>query len=169
MFYEQWKQNAAKLKPANPSVTKQAILNMPTSVDGFNPTIQTGKLPTISELEDELGVIFSNYDQQFHDALEDPTTQRNKEMLSDVEKTTIQQFTDGVIKLDVQYARPLMEIIKKLQHSFTRVEINGSDIAQIFSRPMNKQQALDALSEYIDNKSRGHRPEDVRIIVRLNN
>lgn len=34
---------------------------------------------------------------------------------------------------------------------------------------MNKQQALDALSEYIDNKSRGHRPEDVRIIVRLNN
>lgn len=169
MLYDQWKQKAAKLKIANPSVTKQAILNMPTSVDGFNPTMQIGTLPTIGELEDELDVIFSNYDQQFHDALEDPTTQHNKEMLSDVEKTTIQQFVDGVIKLDVQYARPLMEIIKKLQHSFTRIEINGSDIAQIFSRPMNKQQALDALSEYIDNKSRGHRPEDVRIIVRLNN
>lgn len=169
MLYDQWKQKAAKLKIANPSVTKQAILNMPTSVDGFNPTMQTGTLPTISELEDELDDVFSNYDQQFHDALEDPTTQRNKEMLSEEEKTTIQQFTDGVIKLDVQYARPLMEIIKKLQHSFTRVEINSSDIAQIFSRPMNKQQALDALSEYIDNKSRGHRPEDVRIIVRLNN
>lgn len=169
MLYDQWKQKAAKLKTANPSVTKQAILNMPTSVDGFNPTIQTGTLPTISELEDELDVIFSDYDQQFHDALEDPTTQRNKEMLSDVERTTIQQFVDGVIKLDVQYARPLMDIIKKLQHSFTRIEINGSDIATIFSRPMKKQQALDALSEYIDNKSRGHRPEDVRIIVRLNN
>ncbi len=169
LLYDQWKQKASKLKPANPSVTKQAILNIPTSVDGFNPAVHTGMLPSISELEDELEVIYNGYDMQFHDALEDPTTQRNKEMLSEVEKTTIQQFVDGVIKLDVQYARPLMEIIKKLQHSFTRIEISNSDIAQIFSRPMNKQQALDALADYIDNKSRGHRPEDVRIIVRLNN
>lgn len=169
MQYDQWKQKSAKLKPADPSVTKQAIMNIPTSADGFNPIIQIGILPSISELEDELEVIYNGYDMQFHDALEDPTTQRNKEMLSEVEKTTIQQFVDGVIKLDVQYARPLMEIIKKLQHSFTRIEISNTDIAQIFSRPMNKQQAIDALAEYIDNKSRGHRPEDVRIIVRLNN
>lgn len=169
MQYELWKQKLSKLKPANPAVTKQAIVNMPTSVDGFNPTLQDGILPSISELEDELNEIFNGYESQFHDALEDPTTQRNKEMLSDVEKTTIQQFVDGDIKLDVQYARPLMEIIKKLQHSFTRVEISNSDIAQIFSRPMNKQQALDAFAQFIDDKSRGHRPEDVRIIVRLNN
>lgn len=169
MQYDQWKQKSAKLKPADPSVTKQAIMNIPTSADGFNPTIQIGILPSISELEDELDVIFNNYDQQFHDALEDPTTQKNKEMLSDVEKTIIQQFVDGAINLDIQYSRPLLEIIKKLQHSFTRVEIGSAEIAQIFSRPMNKQQALDALAEYIDNKSRGHRPEDVRIIVRLNN
>lgn len=169
MQYELWKQKLSKLKPANPAVTKQAIVNMPTSVDGFNPTLQDGILPSISELEDELNEIFNGYESQFHDALEDPTTQRNKEMLSDVEKTTIQQFVDGDIKLDVQYARPLMEIIKKLQHSFARVEISNSDIAQIFSRPMNKQQALDAFAQFIDDKSRGHRPEDVRIIVRLNN
>ena len=168
MQYELWKQKLSKLKPANPAVTKQAIVNMPTSVDGFNPTLQDGILPSISEMEDELNEIFNGYESQFHDALEDPTTQRNKEMLTDVEKTTIQQFVDGYIKLDVQYARPLMEIIKKLQHSFTRVEISNSDIAQIFSRPMNKQQALDALAQFIDDKSRGHRPEDVRIIVRLN-
>lgn len=169
MQYELWKQKLSKLKPANPAVTKQAIVNMPTSVDGFNPTLQDGILPSISELEDELNEIFNGYESQFHYALEDPTTQRNKEMLSDVEKTTIQQFVDGDIKLDVQYARPLMEIIKKLQHSFARVEISNSDIAQIFSRPMNKQQALDAFAQFIDDKSRGHRPEDVRIIVRLNN
>ena len=169
MQYELWKQKLSKLKPANPAVTKQAIVNMPTSVDGFNPTLQDGILPSISELEDELNEIFNGYESQFHDALEDPTTQRNKEMLSDVEKTTIQQFVDGDIKLDVQYARPLMEIIRKLQHSFARVEISNSDIAQIFSRPMNKQQALDAFAQFIDDKSRGHRPEDVRIIVRLNN
>lgn len=169
MQYDQWKQKSAKLKPADPSVTKQAIMNIPTSADGFNPTMQIGTLPSIGELEDELDVIFNSYDQQFHDALEDPTTQKNKEMLSDVEKTIIQQFVDGAINLDIQYSRPLLEIIKKLQHSFTRVEIGSAEFAQIFSRPMNKQQALDALAEYIDNKSRGHRPEDVRIIVRLKN
>jgi len=97
---------------------------MPTSVDGFNPTLQDGILPSISEMEDDLNEIFNGYESQFHDALEDPTTQRNKEMLSDVEKTTIQQFADGEINLDVQYARPLMEIVKKLQRSFARVEIS---------------------------------------------
>ena len=167
--YDQWKQKAAKLKPANPSVTRQAILNIPTSVDGFNPTIQVGVMPTISELEDELDIIYNSYDQQFHDALEDPTTERNKEMLTDGEKTTIQQFAEGTIKLDLTYAHTLVDIIKKLQHSFTRIEIGSAEIGQIFSRPMNKQQALDALAQYIDAKSRGHRPEDIRIIIRINN
>lgn len=164
--YDQWLQDMKRLKVANSRVTKQSILSMPTSVDGFNPTSYRGNLPQISDLQDELKAIYSEYEQQFHDALEDPTTQKNKEMLNDSEKATIKQFIEGVITLNHQYAHTLVDIIKKLQRSFTKVEISHPEMLRIFSKPMTKQQALDALAEYIENKSHGHRPEDVRIIIK---
>lgn len=161
-----WLRNINLLKVAHGSVNKQAILSSPTSVDSFNPTTSRGLLPELSSLQDELSDIYSEYEQQFHDALEDPTTEKNKMMLSEQEKTTIQQFADGQITLNHQYARTLIEIIKKLQHSFTKVEIDHSDMLRIFSKPMKKQEALDALARYIEDKSHGHRPEDVRIIIK---
>lgn len=164
--YDMWLRNINLLKVAHGSVNKQAILSSPTSVDSFNPTNSRGLLPELGSLQDELSEIYSEYEQQFHDALEDPTTEKNKMMLSDQEKTTILQFADGQITLNHQYARTLIEIIKKLQHSFTKVEIDHSDMLRIFSKPMKKQEALDALARYIEDKSHGHRPEDVRIIIK---
>lgn len=123
-------------------------------------------MPELEDLKDELKEIYAEYEQGFHDALEDPTILRNKEMLTQEEKSTIQQFIDGNITLNPQYARILIDIINKLQRSFTKVEINHNEMLKIFSRPMTKQQALDALAAYIDNQSRGHKPEDIRIIVK---
>ena len=164
--YDAWLRKLALLQVVNPTVSKQTILSMPTAPDGFNPTLQREQLPQIGELQDELNEIFAEYEQQFRDALDDPTTKRNQEMLSHQEKTMIQQFADGVIKLNRQYAHPLIEIITKLQRSFTKIEINHGDMLRIFSKPMTKQQAIEALAEYIEAQSRGHRPEDVRIIIK---
>lgn len=164
--YDEWLRKLNMLQVVNPTVSKQAILSMPTAPDGFNPTLQRERLPQIGDLQDELDEIYAEYEQQFHDALDDPTTRRNREMLSDQEKTMIQQFADGVIKLNRQYAYPLIEIINKLQRSFTKIEINHGDMLRIFSKPMTKEQAIAALTEYIEAQSRGHRPEDVRIIIK---
>ena len=87
-------------------------------------------------------------------------------MLNTQEKITIQQFADGVITLNHQYAHTLIDIIKKLQHSFTNIEIKHEDMLRIFSRQMTKQQAIEALADYIEQRSHGHRPEDVRIIIK---
>lgn len=164
--YDAWLKNMALLKPADPNVSLQSILSIPTAPDGFNPTLGNGNLPNLGELKDELNEIYSEYENQFHEALEDPTTKKNRDMLSETEKTTIQQFTDGEIQLNHQYARPLIEIITKLQKSFTKVEIGHDDMVKIFSKPMTKQQAIDALSAYIDSQSHGHNPQDVRIIIK---
>lgn len=164
--YDAWLKNMALLKMANPNVTLQSILLMPTAPDGFNPTINSGMLPNLGDLKDELDEIYAEYENQFHEALEDPTTKKNRDMLSDTEKSTIQQFADGVILLNHQYARPLIEIISKLQKSFTKVEIGHSEMVKIFSKPMTKQQAIEALSAYIDSQSHGHNPQDVRIIIK---
>lgn len=164
--YELWKQNLAMLKLANPQVTKQAILSMPTSIDSFNPTVQRSQLPDVGELKEELNDIYENYVNEFSEALEDPTTHRNRELLNADEKSLIEQFESEQIKLNRQFARPLIEIINKLQRNFTKIEISHDDMLRIFSRPMTKQQAIDALTEYIEQKSTGHRPEDIRIIIK---
>jgi hypothetical protein len=164
--FELWKQSISRIKLANPQVTKQAILSMPTSVDAFNPTIQRAQLPNIGDLKDELNFIYGQYVQQFEEALEDPTTRRNRDLLNAEERKLIEQFEVKEISLNRQYARPLMEAINKLQRNFSKIEITHEDILRIFSRPMTKQQAIDALTAYIEEKSRGHRQEDIRIIMK---
>ncbi len=164
--YDNWLRKMNLLQVVNPNVNRNAILSMPTSVDGFNPTVNREALPSLSELQDELNEIFVEFEQSFHEALEDPTTFKNRELLNDEEKATIDQFNSGVIELNQQYARILIDIISKLQKSFTKIEIGHDEMMKIFSRPMTKQQALDALASYIDKQSRGHKPEDVRIIIK---
>ena len=116
--------------------------------------------------KEELNDIYENYVNEFSEALEDPTTHRNRELLNADEKSLIEQFESEQIKLNRQFARPLIEIINKLQRNFTKIEISHDDMLRIFSRPMTKQQAIDALTEYIEQKSTGHRPEDIRIIIK---
>lgn len=164
--YSLWKQNLNRMKLANPQVTKQAILSMPTSIDSFNPTIQRSQLPEVSELKEELNSIYEDYATQFHDALEDPTTRRNRDLLNNEEKSWVEQFENNQIMLNRQSALPLIEAIAKLQRNFTKIEIAHEDMLRIFSRPMTKQQAIDALTEYIEEQSYGHRQEDIRIIIK---
>ena len=164
--YEQWKQKLNRLKLANPQVTKQSILYAPTSVDSFNPTTQRSQLPEVGALKDELKGIYEEYVRQFHDALEDPMTRRNRDVLNNDEKSLVEQFENNQISLNRQFARPLMEAIGKLQRNFTKIEITHDDMLRIFSRPMTKQQAIDALTQYIEEKSYGKRQEDIRIIIK---
>lgn len=164
--YDLWKQQLGRLKLANPQVTKQAILSMPTSVDSFNPTIQRNQLPNVSELKDELESIYDDYVALFRDALEDPTTHRNRDLLNNEEKSWVEQFENNKITLNRQSARPLIEAITKLQRNFTKIEISHDDMLRIFSRPMTKQQAIDALTQYIEEKSYGKCQDDIRIIIK---
>ena len=164
--YEQWKQKLNRLKLANPQVTKQSILYAPTSVDSFNPTTQRSHLPVVGALKDELKGIYEEYVKQFHDAMEEPMTRQNRDVLNNDEKSLVEQFENNQISLNRQFARPLMEAIGKLQRNFTKIEITHDDMLRIFSRPMTKQQAIDALTQYIEEKSYGKRQEDIRIIIK---
>lgn len=164
--YELWKDKLGRLKLANPNVTKKAILSAPTSIDSFNPTVQRGQLPGISELKDELDDIYESYIKELTDAFKDPSTLRNREMLTTEEKALLEQFEAGEITVNRQYIRPLIDIVTKLQRSFTKIEITHDEMLHIFSRPMTKQQAIEALTAYIEQRSSGHKPEDVRIIVK---
>lgn len=165
VVFGQWKTKMGQLQPANSLVTRDSILISPFQ-DGFNPTTQSAQKPDVNALKTELDNIFADVEQQFHDALEDPSVVRNKQYLNEPEKVLIQQFTDGKIELDHTYARQLVEVIQKLNHSFERIEICFDDMVRQFSRPMTKQAAMDAFEALILSKSSGIRPEDIRIIIK---
>lgn len=165
VVFSQWKTKMNQLQPANSMVTRESILISPFQ-DGFNPTTQATQKPDVNALKTELDEIFADVEQQFHDALEDPSVERNKQYLNEPEKVLIKQFTDGKIELDHTYARQLVEVIQKLNHSFERIEISFDDLVHQFSRPMTKQAALEAFEALILSKSSGIRPEDIRIIIK---
>jgi hypothetical protein len=163
--FTQFKNKMGQLKPANSMVTRDSILISPFQ-DGFNPTSHSGTKPDVNILKTELEEIYADVEQQFHDALEDPSVDRNKQYLNEPEKVLIRQFTEGKIQLDHIYARQLVEVIQKLNHSFERVEITFDELARYFSRPMTKQAAMNAFEQLILSKSSGMRPEDIRIIIK---
>ena len=134
--------------------------------DGFNPATHSGTKPEIGVLKTELEEIYADVEQQFHDALEDPSVDSNKQYLNEPEKVLIRQFTEGKIELDHTYARQLVEVIQKLNRNFERVEITFDEIVHSFNRPMTKQAAMDAFEQLIISKSSGMRPEDIRIIIK---
>ena len=163
--FNRWKNKIGQLKPANSLVTRENILISPFQ-DGFNPTVQSGQKPNVNELKTELDDIFTNIEQQFHDAIDDPSAKPNMQYLNEQEKVLIGQFSDGKIELDRIYARQLVEVIQKLNRSFERVEISFDEIIHSFSRPMTKQAAMAAFEQLILSKSSGMRPDDIRIIIK---
>lgn len=165
VIFTQWKNKMGLLKPANSMVTRESVLISPFQ-DGFNPATHSGTKPEIGVLKTELDEIYVDVEQQFHDALEDPSVDRNKQYLNEPEKVLIRQFTEGKIELDHTYARQLVEVIQKLNRNFERVEITFDEIVHSFNRPMTKQAAMDAFEQLIISKSSGMRPEDIRIIIK---
>lgn len=164
--FDEWKKRLAQLKIVDSRVSREYLTETPVAPDGFNPINAKRDLPKIDELTDELAEIYNDYESQFRETLEDPMIRKNLDVLTAEERSLFQQFADGDIELKRPYVRPLVGIIQKLQKSFTRIEISHNDMLRIFSRPMTKDQAIAAFTEYINEKSRGHRIEDVRIIIK---
>lgn len=164
--FDSWRQRIESLRLADPSVMLESIRSVATAPDGFSPAAGVPQLPSIAELDDELTDIYQGYELLFRDALDDPSVQRNREMLSADEQQLLASFQKGNITLTHQYARPLVTVIEKLQHSFHRIDITHDELLSRFSRPMKIEEAVRAFKAIIEEQSRGKKPEDVRIVIK---
>ena len=155
---------------ASPTVTKQTIMQTP--YQNFNPVADGGQpLPNLKELKQDIIAIHAGIEEQMKSALEDPTAQANRQMLTANETTMLDEFTTGKITLSLQYANPLLAIVKKLSTNFSVVEITIDNLKARFSRPLDlssARQALNSLIEDIANQQQqqGKKYEDVRIIIK---
>lgn len=165
-LFDSWTKRIAQLRLADASVTLESIRSVAIAPDGFSPSANMPQLPSIAQLSDELTEIYDGYVQQYKDALDDPSVQRNREMLNNDEQSLLDSFQSGNISLTHQYARPLTAVIEKLQHSFHRIAITHDDITRRFARPMKIEEAMQTFKNMIEEQSHGKKPEDVRIIIK---
>jgi radical SAM superfamily enzyme len=104
-------------------------------------------------------------------ALEDPTAQKNRQMLTDNESTLLDQFISGKASLSSQYVQPILSILKKLSTDFNIEEITLDTLKTRFNRPLDVASAKEALTGIIDEivtrqRQQGKKYEDIRIIIK---
>ena len=163
--YNEWNHDIQMLRLADSKVNKERILESP--YQGFNPHDFEGKsIMKVSELKTELQEIFDDYDNILHQMVEDPSFKKNRDALDKAEQTILDQFEKNQIKLDIQYAAQLVQIIDKLHKGITKVTITASDMPKIFSHPMTTEEAVGALREFIEQQLHGQDRKNVRIIFK---
>ena len=168
--YDCWKKKFEGVRIASPTVTKDTILQTP--YHGFNPA-SAGHyaLPNLKELKQDIVGILAGIEDQMKVALEDPTAQRNRQMLTDNESTLLDQFFSGTISLSSQYVHPILSILKKLSTDFNIEEITLDTLKARFNRPLDVASAKETLTGLIDEivthqRQQGKKYEDIRIIIK---
>lgn len=168
--YETWNAKLQSVRIANQGVTKQAVLNNP--YQGFNPVAANHKQqPNLTDMKVEMQTIHAEMESQMKAALQDPTAQANKQMLTSNELALYDSFVNGRATLSVQYAMPLLDIVRKLSTSFDIEEITLDLLKAQFNRPLDVETARNAFDKMIDDmvnrqRQKGKKPETIRIIIK---
>lgn len=168
--YDSWNQSFNEVRIASPTVTKQTIMQTP--FQNFNPVSEGGNpLPNLTELKQEMAAIHAGMEEQIKAAIEDPTAQQNRQMLSQQETILLDEFVAGKVSLTAQYVHPLLNVVKKLSTNFNVVELTMDNLKSHFNRPLDINSARQALSALIDDiineqRQQGKRYEDIRIIIK---
>jgi hypothetical protein len=163
--YKEWNHDIQMLRLADSKVNRERILESP--YQGFNPHDFEGKsIMRVSDLKTELQEIFDDYDNILHQMVEDPSFKKNRDALDKAEQTLLDQFEKNQIKLDINYAAQLVQIIDKLHRGITKVPITAADMPKIFSHPMTPEEAIGALREFIEQHLHGQDRNNVRIIFK---
>ena len=168
--YDNWKKKFEGAQIASSSVNKQTILLTP--YQNFNPVVSGRQpLPNLRQLKLDLTVIIGEMENQMKAAIEDPTAQKNLQMLSPDESIILDDFLSGNISLSLQYIHTILSILKKLSTDFNIEEITLEKLKTRFNRPLDINSAREAFSSLMDEivnqqRQQGKKYEDIRIVIK---
>lgn len=162
--YGEWKQKIERLKVVENGVNKDAILSMP--YHDFNPLDYIGVVAvTLSDLTEELKLIFHNYNTSLRDMLEDPAIEKNIKMHSSAKDIKLlQDYKSEKTALSRGNVLEIKTLIEALNKGFAKVEITTDTLRQIFNRPMTQDDAKNAFRDYVDEQCKGK--SNARIIIK---
>ena len=154
------------LEVAKSDIDKNSVLDTPY-VDNFNPKDYLNSDPhPVSDLKDRLHEVRSNWEQQFKEALEDPIVKKNFDLIDPSKQSLLKDFSDSEAFLEPTNVISIRKTIDELHEGLKKIVISKDDLANIMSRPMSPEEAVDKIRDYIDSLTVGHDKSKVRIIVK---
>lgn len=162
--FDVWRVAISSLKPAEADVTKERIKENP--YQDFNPRENYDKPTyTVRELEEQLDSIHSKWLDAIKATFNDPGIEQSLALLSGEQKTLASSFKAGNVTVTVDNARMLRDIINTLSRGFEKIELTASDLASVFSKPMDMDEAKSAFEQFIERACAGKERGKVRIIL----
>ena len=163
--YQNWVNSITSLREADASLTKAKVLAEP--YHDFNPREYYGK-PTyhIHQLEEQLNNLLEKWTDAMRSVFRDPSVQENMDILQANDKQLVEDFRNVTVELTVDNASKLRNLIAQFAQGIDKVEITMEEIRRHLNKPLTPQEAIDALTRYIDGLCMGKERNKVRIIIK---
>lgn len=163
--YQNWINSVTSLREADASLTKARVKEEP--YHDFNPREYYGK-PNfkVQQLEEQLQGILERWINAMRSVFKDPSVQDNLELLKPADRTLVEDFRSGKTELNADNAAKLRDLISQLAQGIDKVEIHLEDFRKQLNKPLTPQEAIDTLTEYINNLCVGKERGKVRIIIK---
>jgi hypothetical protein len=163
--YQNWVNSITSMREADPFLTKAKVLTEP--YHDFNPREYYGK-PTfkIHELEEQLESIVEKWSIAMRSVFKDPSVQENMDILYPADRKLVEDFRMAKVELSAENAPKLRNLIAQFALGIDKVEITMDDIRKQFSKPLTPNEAIEALTAYIDSLCIGKERNKVRIIIK---
>ena len=140
---------------------------------GYKPAIETTKLAAAKRLEsmdDELDTLLENWTQTLLDNLNDPTTQKNLDLLGNRRRSVDDFIANGALPepLERDFVQAVKEVLSGLEPvPMALNEIKAALLAG--GAPVKPDEMKKRFSGFVDRLIRGKEPEKVRIVLEQKN
>lgn len=163
--YQNWINSVTSLREADATLIKARVKEEP--YHDFNPREYFGKPRfKVQQLEEQLQDILEKWINAMQSVFKDPSVQDNLELLKSADRKLVEDFRSGKIELNADNAAKLRNLISQLAQGIEKVEIPLEDFRKQLNKPLTPQEAIDTLTEYINNLCAGKERGKVRIIIR---
>jgi hypothetical protein len=163
--YQNWINSITSLREADSRLTKAMIQEEP--YHDFNPREYYGKTSLkIQDIETLLNGILDKWINAMRSMFKDPSVHDNLELLKPDERTLVEGFRDEKIAISLENAIQLRNLISQLAQGIDKVIVNLDDLRIKFNRPFTPDEAIDALSQYINELCTARERKKVRIILK---
>jgi hypothetical protein len=163
--YQNWINSITSLREADVNLTKARVKEEP--YHDFNPREYYGK-PNfkIQEIEEQLQEILEKWINAMRSVFKDPSVQDNLDLLKPVDKKIVEDFRNDTLEITSDNATKLRNLISQLAQGIDKVEITLENFRKQLNKPLSPQEAIDTLTEYINNLCAGKERSKVRIVIK---
>lgn len=163
--YNQIRSDLTRLKVADPNV-KNLLQSSPYA--GFDPRNNPTQ-PSIEELRQQVEGLHARWVEEIKQFIQAKPQQATLALMDQQARDYAARIVTGLEPIDSYHsAMSVKEFIGHLGKSLVQISISPDDLVSILSRPMTPSETISAFERYISAKTRGHNPNDVRIIFSKN-